>query len=175
MNERAFLAAFYDTYRSSLMNAKYYGARLAFYQRANTAVEIVIAIGTATGVAGWSIWGMQGFNVLWPIIAGAATLGAVTKPVLQLGQKIERYAKLFTGHQTNYLSLRNQCMLIAMEEGVTDEVKNRYNTVYSRYQELATLDEPHPSRRRLARCQAEVNEEIPANSLWWPAATKTAA
>jgi hypothetical protein len=34
--------------------------------------------------------------------------------------------------------------------------------------ELATLDDPRPSKALIMKFQAEVNSEVPPESFWWP-------
>ncbi len=45
-----------NTYRTALMNRKYYGYRLSLVKNWNVGLEIVIAVGTSLAIGAWVIW-----------------------------------------------------------------------------------------------------------------------
>jgi hypothetical protein len=132
----------YDSYRTALLNRKYYGYRLTRYQSFNSAMDIAIAIGAtgSGGVAGLAVWGTITGQYAWLWISGVATIVGVIKPILQLGVKIENYTKLFTGHGSIYLELKA----------------------------VGGLDDPKPDKKLIKQLQSQVNDEIPPDTLWTP-------
>jgi hypothetical protein len=99
----------YNSYRTALLNRKYYGSRLVLSQRYNSVMEIAIAVGAAGsgGVAGLAVWGTITGQYAWLWISGIATVLGVVKPILQIGAKIENYTKLYSGYSNVYLELKS--------------------------------------------------------------------
>src|SRR5260370_17196780 len=58
-------------FRTALLNKKYYGCRLNWYQNVNRWFEIFIALGAAagTGIAGFAIWKNGPAVTAWAIIS----------------------------------------------------------------------------------------------------------
>jgi hypothetical protein len=160
----------YNNYRTTLLNRKYYGARLNTYQKFNTIFELLIAIGAAGsgGVAGLAIWGSISGQYAWLGISGIATILGVIKPVLQLGQKIENYTKLYTGHSRIYLELKSMVEDIEILRTIPSNIKERYESIRKEIVELGGIDDLSPDKTFIKKLQADVNEEIPPDSLWYP-------
>src|SRR5215470_9919088 len=77
------LTRVYNEYRTALLNVKYYGHKLRWAERANLFCELAIGVvSAASGVSGWAIWGTGAGKYIWSIVAGAAALSAVVKPIL---------------------------------------------------------------------------------------------
>lgn len=164
----SFLNELYDQYRTAMLNRIYYGTRLANFKRWNLAHEIAIAIGTSSALAAWAIWKTDTGGKVWAIITGLATILAILKPILQLSKQIERYSKLFAGHGDVLFDLEALIRKVRSTKEVTKEMENNFNQALSRIKTLAPQDYPKPSRELLNRCYAEVNKQVPANSLWIP-------
>jgi hypothetical protein len=163
----------YDLLRTSRLNAKYYGYKLHRIQRWNKAFEIGIALGaTGSGLSGWSIWQSHFGQTSWIVIAGISGIAAIIKPILAMNQTIERYSKLFAGHNRNFIRLSQLCSDIATQRQVTPEMNTEYLRINEDYTELAALDDPVPQAALQARFEREVNSEIPPDSLWWPSDQK---
>lgn len=160
----------YNGYRTALLNRKYYGFRLSLFQRYNTILEIVIAVGAAGsgGVAGLAIWGSIPGQYTWLVISGIATLLGILKPILQLGRHIENYTKLYAGHSNVYLDLKSIVEDIEVSRAIPAKTSNRYDSIRNRISELGGLNDPRPNNNLIFRLQGEVNEEIPPESLWFP-------
>jgi hypothetical protein len=74
--------------------------------------KIIIAI-TASGsaIAGWELWGEEGYKVVWISIAGAASIISIIHAALQVQQKLETQTKLssnFTNLRIEFETLREQ-------------------------------------------------------------------
>jgi hypothetical protein len=162
----------YDTYRASLMNAKYYGHKVTVLKRWNRIFEIAISVFVAaSGIHGieYIINEMEvGKPWLSPTLVSISIFLVLLKLLLDFGSRIEVAAKLYGGYQEHYVSMQRLCADIAMQEEISAALANKFDQMHERYAKLADSDEPHPSRRLLVRFQEEVNVEIPAESLWWP-------
>jgi len=169
-------AALYDsvktvnnTYRTALMNRRYYGYRLSVVKRRNTILEIVIAVGTSSAVGAWAIWKSTsiGANV-WVVLAGLATLFAVVKPFLNLSKHVEKYSTLFVGHGDVYYDLKIILTELARVGDYTDKMHEAFGRALERIKQLAPEDDPKINEKLRRRCFEEVEKEIPVESLWWP-------
>lgn len=167
---KAQLKYIYNSYRTSLLNRKYYGQRLTIFQRYNTIMEILIAIGAAGsgGVAGLAIWGSITGQYAWLFISGIATVLGVVKPILQFGRHIENYTKLYAGHSNVYLDLKSVVEDIEISKSLPPKIADKYDTIRQRIAELGGLDDPTPDKALILSIQRQVNEEIPPESLWFP-------
>jgi hypothetical protein len=159
----------YDQYRTSLLNVKLYGYKLRNTQRLNLSGEIIIAVTASGGISSWWIWGTGGGKPIWAILVGIAALLSAIKPVLPLTRNIATYSKLFGGHNSTYLALKDLAERIKIERALTPEMEREFQHLLKRHQELSAYDEPYPSPKLIERFQREVNIQIPAASLWWPA------
>lgn len=158
-----------NTYRTALMNRKYYGYRLSAVKTWNTAMEIVIAVGTSSAIGAWAIWRSTsvGANV-WAILAGLATLFAVVKPCLKLSKRVEKYSELFVGHGDVYYDLKTITMELAGFRDYTDKIDEAFRRTIERIKQLAFKDDPKINEKLRRRSFEEVKREIPVESLWWP-------
>lgn len=134
----------------------------------NTVVECIIAISTASGVAGLTAWKNDWGSQIWPIVAGAAAILAATKPFLMFGKKMTEYSKLYAGHLSNYFELEDLTGEIAVKRKFDREMERRFDRIKKRYIELELQGVATPSRARVAKLQGEVNKEIPPETLWCP-------
>jgi hypothetical protein len=158
-----------NTYRTALMNRKYYGYRLSLMKTWNVVLEIIIAVGTSSAVGAWAIWKSTsvGENT-WAILAGLATLFAVVKPFLNLSKHVEKYTKLFVGHGDVYYDLQTIATDLARVRDYTDEMHEAFKRALERIKKLALDDDPKINEKLRKRYFEEVNKEIPVGSLWWP-------
>jgi hypothetical protein len=158
----------YAAYRTSLLNAKYYGYKLKLATRANLFAEVVIALTGAGGVSGWAIWNTSGGHPVWVIIAGASAILATLKPIVPLTKNVSRYSQLYGGHYMDYLALKDLVDRIAIAKDFSRELEREFDHIAKRYRELASHDDPYPSEKLVERFQNEVNQQIPVESLWCP-------
>jgi hypothetical protein len=159
----------YDLYRTSLLNSKYYAYQVQRLTKLNLIFEIVIAVGTAgSGVAGIAFLQAKGAEWIWGSITACAALLATIKPVLNLGSKIQKNTELWSGYQTNYISLKRLVGDIRRSQRVSRDARDRYIMNYDRHEKLAAMDVIAPSRKLLIQFQAEVMQELPTHSFWWP-------
>lgn len=167
---RVQLRQIYNTYRTALLNRKYYGHKLSRYQDYNFYTEIAIAIGAtgSGGIAGLAIWGTITGKFAWLTISGGATVLSVIKPVLQFGKQIEKYTKLNTGHTSIYLELKAIVEDIERSRSVPRKLEDKYSSIRLLIKELGGLDDPRQNDVLIRSLQSKVNEEIRPEDLWMP-------
>lgn len=158
-----------NTYRTALMNRRYYGYRLSVVKTWNAILEIVIALGTSSAVGAWAIWKLTsaGENV-WAALAGLATVFAVVKPFLNLSKHVEKYSKLFVGHGDVYYDLKIITTELARVGDYTDKMHEAFGRALERIKQLAPEDDPKINKKLRRRFFEDVKKEIPVESLWWP-------
>jgi hypothetical protein len=162
------LSVVYDLYRDALLNRKYYGGRLASYQRWNTWVELIVAFGTSAGVGGWYLWETNDGKIGWAIVAGLAVVLGIVKTVIRYSQHIERYSKLYTNHSIFYSELDQVVSQIRAQQGITPDMFRSVVDTQRKVNLLSSEDDPHPSRRLLRKYYKVINEEVPPENFWMP-------
>ncbi len=166
-NETAELEELYDLLRTARLNAKYYGELVSNLQRWNLGVDIAIAIGTSSTLAGVAIFKTDSGRVALSIVAAVAVLLSIVKPILNLSKRVERASKLWGGYNTLFNTLRRAAVRIATTGCVDDDCRQIIKDAQDRMDALSGDDDPRPNPKVLQRIQAEVNLEIPAESLCW--------
>jgi hypothetical protein len=147
---------------------KYYGYKLKWATRINTCIEALIAITGAGGISGWAIWHTTEGASVWSALVGLSVLIAAIKPVTPLTKNIVRYSQLYAGHNNNFLLLKDLVERLPIEQNFTPELEREFAQISKRNREMASDDDPYPSKKLVARFQAEVNAQIPPSSLWCP-------
>jgi hypothetical protein len=123
----------WDDLRTAKMNVCYYGARLASANNWNLAFELSLAIGaTGSGAAGWAIWKEPSYAWIWAIIAGAASLISIIKPILAPGKKIEISTRQHQSCHTLYFGLEKLIFQIQQDRHVSEDVRKRFDTTFDR-------------------------------------------
>jgi hypothetical protein len=151
----------------SRMNEIYYGRRLKEVQRLSFAMELVIA-GTASGsglasLSAASVWGQS----IWQLLLYVAAAVAIVRPIYAPGKKIELLTRQQHGYLSNYFALKKLAFAIRQNNGISNEIRRRFDTIFDRHVQISADDET-PSRRHLkqARLQAEI--DLPSSGFWWP-------
>jgi len=158
-----------DFYRTVAMNRLYYFTRLRVLRRWCTFTDLVIAIGSSSAVAAWAIWRAGGTAAsVWQVIAGAATLIAIAKPFLRLGDEVQRYAELVTGYTSVYFEAEVIVQTAKRMNGVSDALWQSFEQSEERMRKLGLNDDPRAEPRLLQESFDEVNRRMPASDLWWP-------
>jgi hypothetical protein len=165
---RSELEEVYVHYRTARLNVKYYGRLLKRLQLYNLLMELAIAIGTSGTIASLAIWKRDAGELAITIVAAVATLLAVSKPVLNLARKIERASKLWTEYNNAFNSLRRVVADIKVHRDVRPEMRELFDVVIERLDQLSTEDDPSPDPKVVRKLEDEVREEIPESELWTP-------
>lgn len=167
-NPRNELRRIYDSFRTALLNRKYYASRLQRYRRVNFSWECILAIGTSGTVAAWSVWNEGLGKIVWAVLGGTVAVLSILKPIVGLPKSIERFSKLWTGHSRIYYDIEQVVSDIKATRRVTPEMLAVLSDARKRYRELALDDDVKPVERLRRKCFAEVKKEIPVSSLWYP-------
>ena len=162
------LGQLYNLYRSSILNKKYYGARLAAFKRWNMRLEILIAVGTSTAIGTWALWRGDRGSIAWAIITGFVTVLAIIKPFLQLSRRVEKYSKLFVGHADVEWDVKKLVDSTPGTQSFTPAMRETYQSILDRIRKLAVDDDPNPDEELREKCADEVNTEVPLRVLWYP-------
>ena len=152
--------------RTSLLNTKYFGHKLRRTNNLYMISEFLIIFGSAaSGVSGWAIWTFGLTKQAWLVIAAISTLMSAIKPILQLNKKIERYSRLFTGHNSNFLSMDDLVKRVAICQGISPELEREYKQLYHRYIQLSNEDDPSPQKSVVVNLMAEVEKQNSAGKF----------
>jgi len=163
------LLQLYRTYRTALLNRKYYACRLTLYRRWNLGLEIALAVGTSGTIGAWAVWKNGTGQYLWTFIAGAAAILALLKPILALPKQIERYTRLFSGYSDLFYDLEQLSNDARISRSLSKEMIKSYGRSLDRYRKLAGEDDAQPDQYLRRKCYEDVLKEIPASGLWVPA------
>jgi hypothetical protein len=160
----------YNLYRTCVLNELYYGCRLDSSTRTGFWFEVIIVVGSGTsGVAGWIIWTKYpAMSVLWGVIAAASTLLAALKPVMQNDGKMRRYSTLHSAYRQLAITMKEIVDEIAEVNGISPDMEREIGRMRTRYRALSSDDDPRPSRKLVERLQAEVNQQVPTSSFFYP-------
>jgi hypothetical protein len=170
------LEGIYDDYRTISLNKKYNGEQLATALSHNRISEIIIAVGASgSGIAGLTLWKSDYGQYAWGLISFLAILVSILKPILNFGQRIEEYSKLWAEYSTLFARCRNLIqniqgtrLRIAETGELPERMINDVQNIRSKMVELAPGGDQKPDRRRVEALQNEVNAEIPPATLWVP-------
>lgn len=153
-----------EVYRLALFNALYTGKRLTRVSRENTILEVSVAVLTAV-VAGLALLKL-GDDVMWAKgFAVAAAIVAAVKPVLQLNKAVLKYASQHAGYLDIYYGYKELVARVQVEGRVTQNIWREHENLNKRYRDLAINSDPDPSLKFREALRAEVDREIPAESL----------
>jgi hypothetical protein len=167
--EQAQLIKLYDTYRTCLMKAKYYGHKLKSFRRLNVWMDIITALAASSALTGQAIMKTPiGLNFASVLLVASAVI-AILKPIFKIGEAIDRYSKLFNGYNNLFYRI----------EGLTDDIR-RSNTftveygqkavdIFDNFRELQQQGDSEENRKRMLKYQDEVDRAIPFDRLWLPA------
>lgn len=165
----ALLKGVYTLQCKSRMNTIYYERRLGQLQRHSFWMEIAIALAASGSSVGALLqanksWGPE----IWQALALVAAVVAIIRPIYAPGKKIETFTRQQQGYHANFFNLEKLAFRIRQEGHVTDEHRRRYDSLYDRYVQLSTEDEPAPYERCLAYAQRRTEQELPPAQFWWP-------
>jgi hypothetical protein len=164
----------YNVFRSAGLERKYYAARLTRHTNTLWTLELILAVGTSSAVAGWGIWKLaDGPELLWSFLGGLCTLIAVTKPVFRFPDQIQKYSKLWGGLNDFYFDVSALVDQVATTHQYTPEMEKRLKAAEDRVRKLSSLYDPSPSQKFRLKCQNEVEKEIPVDTLWLPSPPKS--
>jgi hypothetical protein len=158
-----------------MLRDKYFGYKLNNIVWVNSLMEVIVAatgtggIGASGGVvAGWSFWKSPEGIVVWAVLGSVAAATAWAKPFLKLDKRIELYSKLQQEYRSLYNALETLIASIRRAETVTNDHWDRYEKIRDRRQAAFQQEPPRINLKLERKCQVEVNQEKPPNTLWMP-------
>jgi hypothetical protein len=165
------LTVIYDAYRTARMNVIYYGAKLGKLQRLGLAVDLIVAIGTSSTVAALAVWDAPVMSVVRSALVGLTVLLVTIRPVLNIPRRVERYSKLYAAYMGVHSSFEAIVNEIRSSHVLSPESRYLAESEQKRLAQTEKDDDPAPDKVLIEQAYAQVNEEVPASSLWWPIAT----
>ena len=167
--DTALLEQIYELQCLSRMNAIYYERRLSRVQFLNTTLEIFIALTASGSGLATVLQEQQGpYRYIWTVLALAAAIASIVKPIFSPGKLIESFTRQQQGYHANFFALKKLAFLIRQECVITIDHHKRYDTCYDRHVQLSTEDEVAPNLTCLTDARKRTAEELPANRFWWP-------
>lgn len=113
--------AYYDAYYFEI----YISSIASRWELLDIVSKIVIS-STVSGsaIAGWQLWGQEGYKTIWAIIAGFASIMSIVHAALQVSNKIESNTKL----ASNFTNLRIELETFREQMGIFPEFEvDTYN------------------------------------------------
>ena len=157
-----------DLYRTAALNRFYYAARLRRARLWTKASDIIVAAGSSTAIAAWTLWQDSDGRIVWQGIGGTAAVVGVLKPVLRLNDDVQRYGELVTGYAALVFDCETLTRRMRIENGISEKTWDQYESMIDRMREMGIKDDTLVNGRLLDRCTDEVNRRIPMETLWWP-------
>ena len=160
----------HDLYRNCLLSRKYYAVNLKKYKVWNLTLDIIVALATSSAFAGLAILQTPvGTNVFSGLLAASVVI-SVIRPLLKLAEGVDRYSKLHYAYGELFYQIESLVADMRRKNRVTEEHFRAAADMADRYRNLALQDDPGPKQEALRKFQNEVNEAIPPDRLWLPAA-----
>src|SRR5258706_2377600 len=152
----------YDLLRTARLNTCYYSWHLTFYERAQVAMQIVLAAAVpSSAIAGFNIWSFGLGEYAWGIFAVFASGVAFVQPFLGLPKKIKKYDTLVTGYTTLFYDLK--VLNSTIENDRTYDKRHSKTLLASidrqKRLELAQIAESL-NQRRLGKCPKAVPAQV---------------
>lgn len=165
---QARVIALHDSYRTSLMNARYYARRLHVLKQCSLAADIVTALAASAAFAGLTIWktdtGTWGFTA----VLGLSAIISAIRSVLRLPEKIERYSKLHYGYMELYYRIESLISEMRTSPRIDEEHLKKSTELSDRFRTMALEGDAYQDQKTLLKEQDEIERIIPAEHLWLP-------
>jgi hypothetical protein len=156
-------------FREARMGVKYYGAQLAWYQKANLLLEIGIALGTSTALLSLPLLSAGSGKWISGVLIFFATVASIVKPLLGWTTKIEGLSKLYAGYNAAFVTAQRLVRESRLNRGITDEMERELRDLHEQMLALCAKDDPCPDGEAIKKFEDEVNQEFPISEFWWPA------
>jgi len=160
----------YDKLRTSRLNTKYYGRRLAQFETYNFCLELVLAVTAPTSaIAGLWFWNTDAGKIAWQYLGVIAALAAVVKPLLGLTKRIKAYESVLSGYRMLEYDLREIKDLVEQKQKYDGPLQAEFKKALQREKQLVGKNpESHENRQVLRECELEVRSELPGQSFFVP-------
>jgi hypothetical protein len=156
----------HDRYRRCLMDQKYYAWKLARYQRWDTASNVFAGITMVFSLVtrpsdGW-------LSIACYVTGILAAIVFISKPILKIGEKIEKYTTLQIGFGDSFNRIETLVADIRNTGRVSADHRTRAHEIFERCAALALREDADIDWKKVERFKAEVEKAIPEDTLWLP-------
>jgi hypothetical protein len=161
----------YDELRSSRLTAYCLRERIARWKFINGFFESVVAVGSATSVAGLSFLKSGAGADIWTVIGALAILLKVTKPVFGIRTAIERSQKLATQFEDKADDLNALKLRIQTQQGYNQACQREFHLIINRWNGKIHDKEGDLHAAAAAfkpKCQKRVEAEFPGKIFYVP-------
>lgn len=165
------LKQLYRELRNEMFNRDYYGCMLHRRRRLDRIFQFVLAFGTSSAVAGWTVFREGPGASVWATLAAITTVVAVSQPILNLSKDIERYSKLFMSHASIYDELVRIVQEVEVKQDFSAGLRKAFADARRLRSALAADDDPKVNLRLARTLQADVNRHWPVAKFWMPTRT----
>jgi hypothetical protein len=149
---------------------KYYACRLQFLERVNFWMELIL-VGTAptSAAAGFWFWSTEYGKMAWGVLGVIAACVALLKPLLNLTKRIKDYEGILTGYRTLEYDLLELKSEVEHKHQYDQKIQDEFKRAMEREKALVAKNpETRENKRVKKKCEAEVLNELPADSFFVP-------
>lgn len=159
----------YNMQRTACLNAKYYGRKLRSLESRARWIDVIIAIAApASGVATWAIWQSTYGKEIWAWIPSLATILVILKATTKMTAKLKELEKRVTAYQSLIFDMKEIADKVLSERKYSPASQKLYESAQKRYGAVFRMPPDEIDKKLLKKCEDEVAQEIPAESLFIP-------
>ena len=160
----------YDLYRTAKLNVKYYLCKLSSVEKINFTMELILLItAPSSAIAGLWFWETPYGQDAWQYLGVVSAIVAVLKPSLSLTKRIKKYEEILSGYKGLEHDLHEIKEMIAQRLKYDKEMQNDFKKALKRKGVLVNKEPGEKiNTKLLARCQKEVDTELPADKFFVP-------
>ncbi len=162
----------YDELRTARLNVKYYSAKLARIKKANTTIEVILAIAApSSAIAGLWFWNTQVGHWAWQYLACLAALIAILKPIINLVDTIQKYEEKVIGFRQFENDLDMIKLMISQKRKYDAKTKLKFAAVLEKKARLKEKPlELRPDKKLIHVLMEEIKLELPNENFFIPKA-----
>jgi hypothetical protein len=164
--QQAEVVRLHDRLRRCMLDQRYYAYKLTLYQRWDTGINLFAGIAMLASLATRATSGWAS-NAAYALGATAALL-FIGKPIFKVSEQIERYTVMCCGFSECFHRIEMLIADIRNAGEVTPDHRLRSAEIFDRCGALAIREDTSVNRRKLIELKEEVEQAIPAESLWLP-------
>lgn len=167
---QAEMVRLYDLYRSALLSKKYHAHRLNRARLFASVTETVAALASSSAIASLAIWRSEVGNLAFAVLLVLAAAASVIRSSFGLSGLLDRHSRMAYAWNELALDMDKLIAAIRRENGLGEIRHQQAIDLADRFQHVEMQEEPGPKRLLLIKLQKEVDESVPSERLWLPAA-----
>ncbi len=157
-NNKAYLDASWETLYETYYQEIASESLAALWERTDVIVLFLVALTTSgSAVAGWALWSISGWKVLWIILAGIASIASIAHTSMRVPSRVKeqeelrnKFAKLRFDLETFWQELK-----IGLNE---EQAKTRYKELREKASEC--IAQAHPDILYTMRFRRGIQERL---------------